>query len=50
MFNKNRSLLGGSSEHGFREYRPCYIHGRTHVGISDVAKAEKVLWLTSQIK
>ena len=39
--NKIRSLLGGSSEHGFREHRPCYIHGRTHVGISDVAKCGK---------
>ena len=48
--NKIRSLPGGSSEHGFRENRPCYIHGRTHVGISDVTKAEKVLWPTSQIK
>jgi len=41
ILNKIRSLLGGSSEHGFREYRPCYIHGRTHVGISDVAKCGK---------
>ena len=48
--NKIRSLLGGSSEHGFREHRPCYIHGRTHVHISDVAKCGKVSWPTSQIK
>ena len=41
ILNKIRSLLGGSSEHGFREHRPCYIHGRTHVGISDVAKCGK---------
>ena len=41
ILSKVRSLLGGSSEHGFREHRPCYIHGRTHVGISDVAKCGK---------
>jgi len=41
MLSKIRSLLGGSSEHGFREHRPCYIHGRTHVGIWDVAKCGK---------
>jgi len=41
ILNKIRSLLGGSSEHGFREHRPCYIHGRNHVGISDVAKCGK---------
>ena len=41
ILNKIRSLLGGSSEHSFREHRPCYIHGRTHVGISDVAKCGK---------
>jgi len=41
ILSKVRSLLGGSSEHGFREYRPCYIHGRTHVDISDVAKCGK---------
>ena len=41
ILNEIRSLLGGSSEHGFREHRPCYIHGRTHVGISDVAKCGK---------
>ena len=50
ILNKIRSLLGGSSEHGFREHRLCYIHGRTHVGISDVAKCGKVSWPTSQIK
>ena len=45
-----RSLLGGSSEHSFREYRPCYVHGRTHVEVSDVAKCGEVSWPTSQIK
>ena len=50
ILNKIRSLLGGSSEHGFREHRSCYIHGRTHVDISDVAKCGKVSWPTSQIK
>jgi len=48
ILNKIRSLLGESSEHGFREHRPCYIHGRNHVGISDVAKCGKVSWPTSQ--
>ena len=40
---KIRSLLiGGSSKLSFCEYRPCYVHDRTHVGTSDVAKCGTV--------